>query len=44
MLLDSVGGFDVVGQAKNGLAVLDLVQKVQPQVDLVDLMMPCLNG
>ncbi len=44
MLLDSVGGFDVVGLAKNGLEVVELVEKVQPEVLMVDLMMPGLPG
>ena len=44
MLLDSVGGFDVIGQAKNGLEVVEMVEKLQPEVLLVDLMMPGLNG
>src|SRR5438552_3800754 len=44
MLLDSVGGFDVIGQAKDGLEVVDMVEKLLPDVLMVDLMMPGLNG
>src|SRR4051812_12287809 len=34
----------VVGEATDGLAVLPLVEKLQPEVLVVDLMMPGLNG
>src|SRR5947199_8230259 len=44
MLLDSVGAFEVIGEAKNGLEVLDLVDGLIPDVLMVDLMMPGLNG
>jgi len=34
----------VVGEAHDGLAVLPLVEKLQPEVLVLDLMMPGLNG
>ena len=43
-LLDSVPSFTVVGEAANGLAAVDLVEKLHPQILIVDLMLPGLNG
>src|SRR5207248_7624383 len=43
-LLDSVPDFTVLGEAGNGLTALDLVDKLQPQILIVDLMLPGLNG
>jgi DNA-binding NarL/FixJ family response regulator len=34
----------VIGEANDGLAVVPLVEKLQPEVLVVDLMMPGLNG
>ena len=43
-LLDSVPDFTVLGEAGNGLTAIDLVEKLQPQILIVDLMLPGLNG
>src|SRR5262245_21551743 len=43
-LLESEPGFVVIGEAFDGLRVADLVARLEPNVLLVDLMMPGLNG
>jgi DNA-binding NarL/FixJ family response regulator len=43
-LLETEPSFSVVGEASDGLKVLDLVTRVEPDVLLVDLMMPGLGG
>jgi DNA-binding NarL/FixJ family response regulator len=43
-LLNDEGDFQVIGEADNGLATLDLVEKLQPDILILDLMMPELNG
>ncbi len=35
---------EVVGEAKNGTEVLDLVRELQPDILLLDLKMPGLDG
>ena len=42
-LLDA-GGFDVVGEAADGAAALELAQSLQPDLVLLDLSMPGLDG
>ncbi|MBM3690161.1 MAG: response regulator [Actinobacteria bacterium] len=37
-------GYDVVGQASDGLAALDLVERLRPDVLLADVAMPGLDG
>ena len=43
-LLDSDPGIEVVGQAADGLAALDLARAVHPDVMLMDIRMPRLDG
>ena len=43
-LLEADPDFRVVGEASDGLEVPDLVERLQPRVLIVDLMMPGLNG
>ena len=42
-LLES-GGFDVVGEAADGTEAIDLVEELQPDLVLLDLSMPGLDG
>ncbi len=44
MTLEAWGGFEVVGEADNGLAGVDVVTRTQPDVVLLDLRMPVMNG
>lgn len=43
-LLDSFDDFEVVGEAGNGIALLELAKSLQPRLVLVDISMPDLNG
>jgi two-component system, NarL family, nitrate/nitrite response regulator NarL len=43
-VLSASGRVDVVGEAGNGLAVVDLIRACRPQVALVDFRMPGLDG
>jgi DNA-binding NarL/FixJ family response regulator len=43
-LLEAEAGFSVVGEAGNGLEALRLVERLRPQVLVLDLMMPGLGG
>lgn len=43
-LLDAEPGLTVVGEAEDGLQVLQMAEKLRPNVMVVDLMMPNLNG
>ena len=38
------GGFDVVGEAADGAAALELAHSLQPDLVLLDLSMPGLDG
>jgi DNA-binding NarL/FixJ family response regulator len=42
--LDEAGGFEIVGQADNGAQVLPLVSRLQPDLVLLDLRMPQMDG
>jgi DNA-binding NarL/FixJ family response regulator len=43
-LLESIADIEVVGEAADGLALLQLAQQLQPQLVLMDIAMPGLNG
>ncbi len=43
-LLESIPGMEVVGEAGDGLQLLEMVEKLQPQVVLMDIAMTGLNG
>jgi DNA-binding NarL/FixJ family response regulator len=43
-LLRSIPDFEVVGQCDNGRDLIDMVQRLRPNVAIVDLGMPGLNG
>lgn len=44
MLLEAQGGFDVVGEAENGTDAVHLTLRLKPDVVVMDLMMPEMNG
>lgn len=44
VVLDGDGRFDVVGQAGNGAEALELAMDLQPDVVVLDLMMPWVDG
>ena len=44
MLLLSEGNFDIVGKAKNGIQLLELSRQTQPDVFVVDVNMPEMDG
>ncbi|MCK5053190.1 MAG: response regulator transcription factor [Anaerolineales bacterium] len=43
-LLEEEEGIQVIGEAGDGLEVLDLVEQLEPDILVVDLMMPGLHG
>lgn len=43
-LLSTVGDIEVVGEAANGHTALDFVQQLAPDVVIMDIAMPVLNG
>jgi two-component system response regulator NreC len=43
-LLDDEGGIEVVGEAEDGQQAIELVQRLLPDVVLMDITMPVLNG
>ncbi len=44
VLLESEPSFRIVGEASDGLEAIDLVERQQPDIVVLDLMMPGLNG
>ena len=44
MLLEAQGGFDVVGEAENGSDAVRLALRLKPDVVVMDLMMPEVDG
>jgi len=43
-LLSAEPDFKIVGEAENGQEALDLVEKIKPDILVLDLLMPLLNG
>ena len=43
-LLSSEEDFEIIGEAKNGLEAVTLVEKLQPDILVLDLLMPGING
>jgi DNA-binding NarL/FixJ family response regulator len=43
-LLEREKRFDVVGEASDGLEAITLAERLQPQIVVIDLAMPALNG
>lgn len=43
-ICEIVGGFEVVGEAENGQKTIDLAQQLEPDVVLMDIQMPGLDG
>ncbi|MCJ7823722.1 MAG: response regulator transcription factor [Anaerolineales bacterium] len=44
MILEAEEGFSVVGEAGDGIQAVDLTEKLQPQVVIMDLRMPNMDG
>ena len=42
--LDGLNGIQIIGSAANGLEALDLIQRLRPQVLLLDMVLPRLDG
>jgi len=43
-LLGDKGGFEIVGEAEDGRQAVDLAKKLKPDIVIMDLQMPILNG
>ncbi len=44
MLLETSGGFEVIGEVSNGVQAVAMVRELRPDVIVMDLAMPKLNG
>ena len=44
ILLEAEAGFQVMGEAASGLEAINLVERMKPDVLVIDIMMPDLNG
>ena len=42
--LQDSGQFDVIGEAGDGVAAIDQAKRLQPELIMLDLMMPIMNG
>jgi len=43
-LIDEIPEFEVVGEAKNGRGLIQLVEKVRPHIAFIDVQMPEMDG
>ena len=43
-IVDETEGLKVVGKAENGQVLLDMLQNVKPDIILLDIEMPVMNG
>jgi two-component system LytT family response regulator/two-component system response regulator LytT len=43
-LLGQIGGVELIGQADNGVAALETIQRLQPELVFLDIQMPGLTG
>ena len=43
-LLEKVGDFTILGEASNGVEAVEMVEKLNPDILVMDIMMPRLNG
>ncbi len=43
-ILETVGGFEVIGEAETGQQAVDLARRLQPDVILMDINMPDIDG
>ena len=43
-LLEKAGGFEIVGEAEDGREAVEMVQRLKPDVLIMDIAMPRLNG
>lgn len=44
LVVEMTGGFDVVGEAQDGETALDMVRELAPQLVLMDIKMPGMDG
>lgn len=44
MMLDAVDGIEVIGEAKDGREAIDLVEELNPDVVIMDISMPNVDG
>ena len=44
MLLEDEPDFDVIGEAADGVQALELINELQPEIAVLDISMPGLNG
>ncbi|MDA3851393.1 MAG: response regulator, partial [Spirochaetaceae bacterium] len=43
-LLESIGGYEIIGQASNGKAAIEDVKRLKPDLLIMDINMPIMDG
>lgn len=43
-LIDEIGGYEIVGEASNGKEALEITERVKPDIMLLDIRMPLMDG